>query len=500
MPLREVGDHARVLRSDGVGIERDDVGVDTVLDGPLPVEPGLCSVTFDHLAWKAETMSRNFRNPVLVVVASAILITGFVVALGTGRSRAEATQVSQRVDGWEVVRRSMGFVGSAPEIERIAASDQGRHSVVAFGFPMTVGEESDFLARSAVLPNIAKLRERLESDDPEGFAGIRVDQSAGGRVVIRSMNPGRIDRELVSRILGSSTDFQIEPAGIGISALRSSRLLLDQAFSELGFNDVRAWYVDEVVGRLVVEAAPGSSQGIALELRRILPDSVPRAVREVDSARQESTIVGGDGLSSCSAGAQVYADSIYGRSYYSLTAGHCANSGLRHCSPTCHGSALPFIAERGTSIYGTAAADVQVNFISVSSSGNAGLVRNWGNGLNYYVIGEGGIGSGYDVVGAVVCKSGMTSGTTCGQLSITGYMIRGSIDGILYVEQRVVSNAGSLPGDSGGVVFVPTQYGYVIVGGTFGGNSSVLIYSQISYMHDELSSVGAPFSVRRWWE
>ena len=430
--------------------------------------------------------------------ASAVALGVVGSILTSGVQRVSAAQVAEE-SSWVMNRRVLGFDDDPSLVDELAKTDQGRRTAGLYAAPLDEREEAEFIRRLDLTSRLAALQAELVRDEPQSFAYARIEQAAGGRIVI-----GLVDArpELEVRIreaLGEGAEVIIEGARAAHVELEKAMVEQNEALRTAKHQSLVSWYIDEAQNRLVIGVASEDDRDPAEKaVGDTLGKTVPWVIEVQNSERQMSAIVGGDSLDVCSAGAQVYADTVYGRLYYTLTASHCIDP-LTHCTPFCHGSALPLIAERPISIYGSSSADVQINFAGSTSSANAGLIRNYSTGTNQYVIGEGPVSSAYDVAGAVICKSGLTSGTTCGTLTDLNVTIRGNLDKVIYLQQRRVTGAGSIPGDSGGVVFSPTAYGHVVVGGVWGGYPN-LIYSQISDMHSELATVGAPFVVRKWWE
>lgn len=381
----------------------------------------------------------------------------------------------------------------------IANSDQGRRTVSLYAMPLDEREESELVRRLELTSRLAELQAELVNDEPDSFAYARIEHAAGGRIIIGLVDSRSELEQRIRQALGDSAEVIIQYASVTHVDLENAMLKLNNALRSVKLRGIRSWSIEQDQNRLVVDVASEDDRIPAeAAVRATVGASVPWVIEVRDSAKQTSAIVGGDSLGPCSAGIQAYADTAFGRLYYSLTAGHCSGD-LTHCTPICHGSALPLIAERPLSIYGSSAADVQINLAGAASTVNAGLVRNYAAGVNQYVIGEGAVSSASDIVGALICKSGSTSGTTCGTLAATNVTILGDIDKVVYLGQRRVSGTAASLGDSGGVVFSPTPYGHLVVGGVWG-SDPLLVYSHISHMHSELSTAGAPFMVRRWWE
>jgi len=363
---------------------------------------------------------------------------------------------------------------------------------------MSGEEKQEYDRRWKALEHMARVRPSLE-ESTKWFSTIFLDHAAGGVVVVGSTDPDAVPRDQLIADLGTDK-FEVRRMDRTFDTLQADYEAISAQVTKLGRVGLSSVVLDETtnavrVSSRLAESVPEVRAGLAG-----VPDYVQFEVAEIQTA---SAVAGGDSLTTCSAGAQVYADTAFGRLYYTLTAAHCPNAQTHRWSGI-HGHNLPFIAERGAP-FGVAVADVQIHFAGT----NIGAVRNYSNGNTTGVTAESTFGDPADQVGALVCKVGRVTQLTCATLQSTNQTVFDTDSGITYIQQRLVYCAGCSgpwvqPGDSGGVVYTPTIYGNWLSGGVYGfltGSGGYYgTYAHIQNEHAILAQAGAPFVVRRIWE
>lgn len=76
------------------------------------------------------------------------------------------------------------------------------------GVPMTAAEVREMQYRDVIGMHLAALGEKLAQAEPATFAGVWLDQAAGGVPVIASTQPADVDRALVASMLPAGVDVQ----------------------------------------------------------------------------------------------------------------------------------------------------------------------------------------------------------------------------------------------------------------------------------------------------
>ena len=259
---------------------------------------------------------------------------------------------------------------------------------------------------------------------------------------------------LTVNVLGARAAAQVRAAGATPRLVtRSSASLrrVQSALDAAGTAPVGAsWGVDLASNTVLVSVPAGAGAAFVAKARSFGP-----AVRvERTPAVQTQAFYGGQAIyhggSRCSAGFNTRSGS--GRNYV-LTAGHCANLGGT------------WTTSGGQTIGPVAASSFPSNdFGAIRISDPAALDPRGGvlNGGVFQDI----TGAGRVAVGATACKTGSTTGTTCGPVlayNVTVRYAEGTVYGL--TQTRICTQ----PGDSGGAMFAGNQAQGITSGGTIGG-------------------------------
>jgi streptogrisin D len=258
---------------------------------------------------------------------------------------------------------------------------------------------------------------------------------------------------LTVNVLGAGAAAQVRAAGAtpklvtrSLARLERVKAALDAAAAPVG----ASWGVDVPSNTVLVTVPAGAGAGFVAKAR-----SFGAAVRvEHTRAVQTQAFYGGQAIlhggSRCSAGFNTRSGS--GRNYV-LTAGHCANLGGT------------WTTSSGQTIGPVAASSFPSNdFGAIRISDPAALDPRGGvlNGGVFQDI----TGAGRVAVGATACKTGSTTGTTCGPVLAYNVTVRYA-EGTVYGLTR--TRICTQPGDSGGAMFAGNQAQGITSGGTIGG-------------------------------
>jgi streptogrisin D len=258
---------------------------------------------------------------------------------------------------------------------------------------------------------------------------------------------------LTVNVLSAGAAAQVRAAGAtpklvtrSLARLDRVKAALDTAAAPVG----ASWGVDLPSNTVLVTVPAGAGAGFVAKAR-----SFGAAVRvEHTRAVQTQAFYGGQAIlhggSRCSAGFNTRSGS--GRNYV-LTAGHCANLGGT------------WTTSSGQTIGPVAASSFPSNdFGAIRISDPAALDPRGGvlNGGVFQDI----TGAGRVAVGATACKTGSTTGTTCGPVLAYNVTVRYA-EGTVYGLTR--TRICTQPGDSGGAMFAGNQAQGITSGGTIGG-------------------------------
>jgi streptogrisin D len=258
---------------------------------------------------------------------------------------------------------------------------------------------------------------------------------------------------LTVNVLSAGAAAQVRAAGAtpklvtrSLAHLDRVKAALDTAAAPVG----ASWGVDLPSNTVLVTVPAGAGAGFVAKAR-----SFGAAVRvEHTRAVQTQAFYGGQAIlhggSRCSAGFNTRSGS--GRNYV-LTAGHCANLGGT------------WTTSSGQTIGPVAASSFPGNDFGAIRISNPAALDPRGGVLNGGVF-QDITGAGRVAVGATACKTGSTTGTTCGPVLAYNVTVRYA-EGTVYGLTR--TRICTQPGDSGGAMFADSQAQGITSGGTIGG-------------------------------
>jgi streptogrisin D len=232
-----------------------------------------------------------------------------------------------------------------------------------------------------------------------------------------------------------------------------------------------SWGVDVATNTVLVTVPAGRGAAFVARAR-----SFGAAVRiQRTPAVQTQAFYGGQAIlrggSRCSAGFNTRSGS--GRNYV-LTAGHCTNLGGT------------WTTSSGQTIGPVAASSFPGNdYGAIRISDPAALDPR--GGVLYYGAFRDITGAGRVAVGSQACKTGSTTGTTCGTVQAYNVTVRYA-EGAVFGLTR--TNICTQPGDSGGAMFAGSQAQGITSGGTIGGCNQSGFQSFFQPADEALSTYG----------
>lgn len=326
---------------------------------------------------------------------------------------------------------------------------------------ISAAEASD---RLAAQPAQTALATKLTRQLGDRAAGAWIDDASG---------------ELHVNVLDAAAAQQVRDAGAVAERVDRSLDRLEQAKSELDASAAPAgatWAVDIPTNSLVLGIPAGTRNATTRQfIAAAKALGVPVRVETIAGEAATQAFYGGEAIlgssgGRCSAGFITAASS---GTQYVVTAGHCTNS-----SSTWRGD--------GQIIGNTAASSFPGNDYGAIRINNPSALQPVGG-----VVNGGGFtditGSSQVPVGATVCKSGSTTGTTCGRVlryNVTVRYAQGSVG------QMIETNVCTQPGDSGGALFAGSQAQGVVSGGSIAGCSASGFRSYFQPVNEILGAYG----------
>jgi streptogrisin D len=305
---------------------------------------------------------------------------------------------------------------------------------------LLVAPAADAAPRGVSAPDVAATADRLTRSLGAQAAGAYLD--ASGRLTVN--------------VLGAKAAAQVRAAGAAPRLVtRSSASLgrVQAALNAAGNAPVGAsWGVDVASNTVLVSVPAGRGAAFVARAR-----SFGSAVRvERTPAVRTQAFYGGQAIyrggSRCSAGFNTRSGS--GRNYV-LTAGHCTDLGGTWT--TASGQTIGPVA--ASSFPGNDYGAIRIS--SPASLDPRGGVLHYGAFRDI-------TGAGRVPVGSQACKTGSTTGTTCGTVqayNVTVNYAEGTVFGLTR------TNICTQPGDSGGALYAGSRAQGITSGGTIGGCS-----------------------------
>jgi streptogrisin D len=303
---------------------------------------------------------------------------------------------------------------------------------------------TEAVRRLTVQEGLASLSARLERSLGARMAGSRIDW-ASGRLVVDVADPAAASQALAAGA-------QARVISADVKRLDAAKARLDRAGGAPGL----AWATDTATNSLVVSVPVDASRARTTAfLAKARATGANVRVEQVAGGVQTQVFRGGEAITTPSGSRCTSAFNTRSGSgtIYTLTAGHCTNISSSWRA-------------QGTTL-GTRAAS---NF----PGDDFGAIRVTNLALN--PVGEIRNGSGViDItrasrvpVGSTVCKTGSTTGTTCGTVqayNVTVNYAQGTVFGLTR------TTVCTQPGDSGGPLFAGSAGQGIVSGGTTGGCS-----------------------------
>jgi hypothetical protein len=303
----------------------------------------------------------------------------------------------------------------------------------------------------------AEAARRLAAQDAQAALADRLTRTLGSRAAGAYLDAA--SGALVVNVLDARTAADVRAAGATPRLVARSQRRLDRIRAALdaarGAPAGSSWSVDLPSNSVLVSVPMGSGPATAAFLAKAR--AYGGAVRvERAAAAAPQAFYGGQAIlrggSRCSAGFNTRSGS--GNSYV-LTAGHCTNLGGT------------WTTSSGQTIGPVAASSFPGNDYGAIRISNPTALDPRG-GVLYFGAFRDITGASRVPVGSSACKTGSTTGTTCGTVqayNVTVNYAEGTVFGLTR------TNICTQPGDSGGAMFAGSQAQGVTSGGSIGGCS-----------------------------
>jgi hypothetical protein len=383
--------------------------------------------------------STTFKLPFLALLLALLSVAGTAATFGTPHADAAGDKPVAPPSGSRASSDLPGTEG--PAIDPRAAAALARQK------GMTISEATARLVRERALD---RLGDRIESRLAGRSGGDYLD--ADGKLVVTTLDA----RSSAVVATSGARAKRVDDSSARLNAITDA---LDRQAARNGAGEVQGWYVDVPTNTVVATVTEGATDPSTVAMKRLAAsfgDSVRIEYRPATEApRPAEWLVGGydfrmpNGLA-CSVGFNTL--DAYNRNVV-LTAGHCTKQGGWM---TRNGYA---IGQARTANY--PGDDFGTFWNSYPSYWQPSpSVYNYGNGTYPRLAGQ----WNNPPVGAVVCKSGRTTGYTCGTITALnttvtytgGYVLYGLVEHTACVEG----------GDSGGANISAGNYALGVTSGS----------------------------------
>lgn len=331
----------------------------------------------------------------------------------------------------------------------------------------------DHLVREQGLP-AAEAARRIAAQPAQEALATRLTRELGARSAGTFLDQATGD--LVVNVLDSAAASRVTTAGARAKVVGNATSRLDAVKAELDRGTAvpnTSWAVDVTTNTVVVQV-PAAAQDAAF-LAKLKSYGPLVRVERVGGTLSTHAFYGGQailgGSSRCSS---AFNAQTSGGVRYVITAGHCtrAISSWRTSGGLAIGTSA--VARFPSDDYGT------IRVSNPTALDQRGAVIH--NGAPRTITGNSQV-----PVGSAVCKTGSTTGTTCGTVqayNVTVNYAEGAVFGMIR------TNVCTQPGDSGGALYAGSLAQGIVSGGTVGGCNTSGFRSFFQPVGEVLSTLG----------
>lgn len=426
------------------------------------------------------------RSHVACVLAAILVVPVTAPAARLGRVYVSSTQAAPQLAAVSdapstlarqvYVRGLFGLDTSPSQLGRAAAQAPLNASIALLGIPLTDSEEKAISQRLSLQPSIAQYAQQL--NQLPGFAGLYVDQAAGGRIelLFAGLDQQVVVNALAAKPPGTITDVRQVSYSLRYLQAVQTRMASDwprldaQGFAISGIGiDIAHNRVSVGLNTVTADFAEAltSSYGPAIE---VLQEPGPEPFSCVSRSNCANPLKAALQIYNATRGipcaSGFVASDGFGGDAYLITAGHCLYGSFTH-----NGSGIGQVIE--DSYYNWSQADAEV--INISDTQRSNEIYQSPTSVLHITARQSYLG---DYVGEAVCISSYYYGNNCGTITDNEYDAHYS--GLYFQDQRR-ANYLAHGGDSGGPIYVPgisTAAGIT----TAGWADDNCIYSQINWV------------------
>lgn len=385
----------------------------------------------------------------LPTVAGGVQIAGANPPSPTVRQAPTGTDQAATPDPLQEDIRFRSLMGLATDREHVMAAREAvdvSESVVPFAlFPE---EEAQVRRQLELQSALADLEPSIAGVAGDGYAGVSVDQTAGGRITIKvkGLTPDLEERLRSVAPAGAEVDVVDVPRSQAEIVALSDRLtrVKEELEKQHGI-DLLMWGYDFETNTLGVQAT--ADERVPRLLAEVL-DSDAITVSYAEGAGPRA-LAAGLGMRKAGGNADICTSNVLvrqnGGPIRLLTAGHCEN-------PSGSGSLTGQSWKVNGTVYGAAVK----NGYSNGSSSDIALIQRSGSYNNCIKKDNGTCppvtGTSNSPHGAVMMSQGLTTGLRSGTVGASGNVTFDDNNGVIMKNQAKVTNE-TCPGDSGAPIY-----------------------------------------------
>lgn len=410
-------------------------------------------------------------NSFLLLIVCILIFGGMSVTAEA--SKEESPSVNEQVIV-EVIksREKFGLLSEKETVKEII-----HNGINEFGTYVTKEEHAEIENRIEVQENqLPRVREyMIQNDNGSDFAGIYIDQKNGGIINVgftKDIDDMEHHIEKINGILHTYKKinfFNAKYSENDLNNVHEEIFNFSKEFNtdELKITSIKTVFRDQLIEVGIIPYNKDTIGKVSENLKKY-NDIIKIIEGEdvIDDARDSYTrpLEGGLKISNGSSWCTGAFSGYNANGYYYVTAGHCGANGSTWSQG---GTTIGSISDRIYGAYADAAA-ISINpsnaswylYVTSSQERHFDAVEGWNE----------------DNEGDFVCKSGATTGYSCGTIDSTNYS---GFWGVTYFTNLRTADYGSQGGDSGAPVFTSTKLKGVNKGSL---NDGTAVYSHIQWV------------------
>lgn len=385
------------------------------------------------------------------------------------------------------VRTELGFNSDSNFIKDINNNIKYKDKKKYYGIALTDEEEADLNKRQKQIDEAGKIKEDVQ---------IKYSDSYGGMYFEHLKNNGTL--RIATTKKGSHAELEKEIKSSHLDQEKVEFYYVDLSYQQLlelqkkintylfdNYKEIVAYTnIDEQENKVIV-ALYDHDNNVESRLNNTIDSKSFRIETVKRQDVKETALRGGDQISNNIGDCTGAFSAKLGVNYYFITAAHCFQMGD---TVTSNGTQIGTVTQRSLPATAHYQKKTDSEGISISASNASSYVTTNQFGANKYnaVMNAGG-----EVVGTFVCKTGISTGVTCGTITGTNaYQIIG-----YWVGPLTSTSVSATFGDSGGplysTVFSNSTFTTTLFGVLHGKQGPETVYSKAAYVLSELGFLNA---------